>query len=62
MFKTAVFEYKNRISVEDKLQEFISKMTITNVIVKEDVTTINYSRPLLKKVPDAAFNLNLLTK
>jgi outer membrane lipoprotein-sorting protein len=62
MFKTAVFEYKNRISVEDKPQEFISKMTITNAILKDDVTTINYSRPLMKKVPDATFNLNLLTK
>jgi outer membrane lipoprotein-sorting protein len=62
MFKTAVFEYKNRINVEDKPQEFISKMIITNAIVKDDVTTINYSRPLLKKVPDATFNLNLLTK
>jgi hypothetical protein len=62
MFKTAVFEYKNRINVDDKPQEFISKMIITNAIVKDDVTTVNYSRPLLKKVPDATFNLNLLTK
>jgi outer membrane lipoprotein-sorting protein len=62
MFKTAIFEYKNRINVNDKPQEFISKMIITNAILKEDVTTISYSRPLLKKVPDATFNLNLLTK
>lgn len=62
MFKTATFEYKNRINVKDKPQEFISKMTITNAIMKDDVTVVNYSRPVMKKVPDATFNLNLLTK
>jgi len=62
MFKSATFEYKNRITLNDKPQEFISKMIITNAILKDDVTTISYSRPLLKKVPDATFNLNLLTK
>ena len=62
MFKTAIFEYKNRMTVEGKSQEFISKMTITNAIMKDDITVVNYSRPVLKKVSDATFNLNLLTK
>lgn len=62
MFKSAVFEYKNRITLDGKPQEFISKMEITNAIMKDDVTTISYGRPLLKKVSDATFNLNLLTK
>ena len=62
MFKMATFEYKNRINLNDKPQEFISRMTITNAIMKDDVTVINYSRPVMKKVPDATFNLNLLTK
>jgi outer membrane lipoprotein-sorting protein len=62
MFKSAIFEYKNRINLNDKPQEFISRMIITNAILKEDITTISYSRPVLKKVPDATFNLNLLTK
>ncbi len=62
MFKSATFEYKNRITLNDKPQEFISKMIITNAIMKDDVTTISYSRPLLKKVSDATFNLNLLTR
>jgi len=61
MFKMATFEYKNRINLNDKPQEFISRMTITNAIMKDDVTVINYSRPVMKKVPDATFNLNLLT-
>lgn len=62
MFKTAIFEYKNRITVEGKSQEFISQMTITNAIMKDDITVVKYSRPVLKKVSDATFNLNLLTK
>lgn len=62
MFKWALFEYKNRINLDNKPQEFISKMIITNAIMKDDVTTISYNRPLLKPVSDATFNLNLLTR
>ena len=62
MFKTATFEYKNSITINEKPREFISQMIITSAIIKEDVTTMYYSNPVLKKVPDATFNLNLLTK
>jgi hypothetical protein len=62
MFKTATFEYKNSILVENKPREFISKMIITSAIIKEDVTTMGYRKPSIKKVPDAIFNLNLLTR
>lgn len=62
MFKTAAFEYQNIITINGKPREFISRMTITSAIIKDDVTTINYSKPSLKNVTDAVFNLNLLTK
>jgi outer membrane lipoprotein-sorting protein len=62
MFKTATFEYKNSIIVDDKPREFISKMIITSAIIKEDVTTMAYHKPSIKKVPDSIFNLNLLTR
>jgi outer membrane lipoprotein-sorting protein len=62
MFKTAVFEYKNTVMINEKPREFISKMTITNAIMKNDVTTIHYSKPILKKVSNAVFNLNIMTK
>ena len=62
MFKTATFEYKNSITVEGKPREFISKMVITSAIVKEDVTTMDYRKVSIKKVPDSIFNLNLLTR
>jgi outer membrane lipoprotein-sorting protein len=62
MFKTASFEYQNSVTINDKPREFISKMTITSAIIKEDVTVIKYSKPLMKKVSDSVFNLNLITK
>jgi outer membrane lipoprotein-sorting protein len=62
MFKTATFEYNNNITINEKQREFISKMVITSAIIKEDITTMHYSKLVLKKVSDATFNLNLLTK
>ncbi|MBN1664995.1 MAG: outer membrane lipoprotein-sorting protein [Deltaproteobacteria bacterium] len=62
MFKTATFEYQNSIALEGREREFISRMTVNSAIVKEDVTTMSYQKPILKKVPDAFFNLNLLMK
>jgi len=62
MFKTAIFEYENSITIEDKPREFISRMVITNAIIKEDVTTMSYRKARFKKVPDSIFNLNLLVK
>jgi hypothetical protein len=62
MFKTAVFEYKNSITIDGKPREFISKMVITSALIKNDVTTMNYGRVVIRKVPDSVFNLNLLTR
>jgi hypothetical protein len=62
MFKTATFEYKNTITINEKPREFISKMIITSAIIKEDVTAMHYNNAVLKKVSDATFNLNLLTR
>jgi outer membrane lipoprotein-sorting protein len=62
MFKTATFQYKNSITIDGKPREFISEMVITSAIVKEDITTMNYARVAIKKIPDSTFNLNLLTK
>ena len=62
MFKSAEFEYKNNVTFKDQPREFISKMIITSAIIKGDVTILRYSKPSLKKVSDATFNLNLLTR
>jgi hypothetical protein len=62
MFKTAVFEYKNSITIDGKPREFISKMIITSALIKDDVTIMNYGQVLIREVPDSVFNLNLLTR
>jgi len=62
MFKTAVFEYENRIHNGDKSQLFVSKMVITDAVMKKNITTMNYSDVKINKIPEAAFNLNLLVK
>jgi len=62
MFKTATFDYKNSITIDGKPREFISRMVIASAVLKEDVTTMSYHHPLIKKVPDSVFNLNLFIK
>ena len=62
MFKSATFEYGNSIKIEGKPKPFVSKMIITDAVIKENVTTMTYSKIRLKKIPDATFNLNLLVR
>jgi hypothetical protein len=62
MFKSATFEYNNRIMVHDKPRSFVSKMVITNAVIKEDITTMTYSKVKMKRIPDSTFNLNLLVR
>ncbi|MCG2776908.1 MAG: outer membrane lipoprotein-sorting protein, partial [Desulfobacterales bacterium] len=62
MFKSATFEYNNRIMVQDEPRSFVSKMVITNAVIKEDITTMIYSKVKIKKIPDSTFNLNLLVR
>jgi outer membrane lipoprotein-sorting protein len=62
MFKSATFEYNNRIMVQDEPRSFVSKMVITNAVIKEDITTMMYSKVKIKKIPDSTFNLNLLVR
>jgi hypothetical protein len=62
MFKTASFEYRNSITVDGKTREFISRMVIADAVMKENVTTLNYRKATVKKVPDSRFNLNLLVR
>ena len=61
MFKTAVFEYKNSITIDGKPREFISRMVITSALIKNDVTTMDYGKVVIEKIPDSVFNLILST-
>jgi hypothetical protein len=61
-FKSATFEYENSITVEGRPMPFVSKMVITDALIEGNVTTMTYDKVALKKIPDAAFNLNLLVR
>jgi hypothetical protein len=61
-FKSAVFEYDNDILVNGASMPFVSKMVITDAVIKGNVTTLTYGKITLKKIPDSAFNLNLLRR
>jgi hypothetical protein len=62
LFKSAEFEYNNRISIDGNPREFISRMVITSALIKNDVTTMDYGQVLIRAIPDSVFNLNLLTQ
>ena len=61
-FKSATFEYDNSIMIDDKLRPFVSRMVITDAVIKDNVTTMIYGEVTLKSIPDSAFNLNLLRR
>ena len=61
-FKSATFEYENSIMIQGKPQPFVSKMVITDAVMKSNVTTMTYGKVKVKKIPDSTFNLNLLVR
>lgn len=60
MFKMARFEYENVVTLRNEPRSFISKMVITDALINSNVTTLNFREPILVKVPDSTFDLNLL--
>jgi hypothetical protein len=59
MFKSATFEYKNRIQLRNKPHPFISIMIITDALIEKNVTTLRFDKQKLVKVPPSTFDLNL---
>lgn len=62
LFKTATFEYDNQIHISGKAFPFVSKMEITDALIRQNITTLYYSRVKVMPIPDAAFDLNLLVR
>ena len=62
LFKTATFEYNNRVKIDGNTQPFISKMVIKDAVIKENITTMIYRKVKIKNIPDSDFNLNLLVR
>ncbi len=61
-FKTASFEYKNSITVNQKKIPFISKMIIQDVKNKKNQSMMSYSKLNLGALPEAIFNINNLSR
>jgi hypothetical protein len=61
-FKSATLEYDNSITVNQSTRPFVSKMIITDPVIKENITVMSYGKVTIKKIPDSAFNLNLLVR
>lgn len=62
LFKTAEFEYENRIRYQGEEIPFVSRMVIRDAIRPQEVTTLEYSDITVKELPDSTFNLNLLVR
>jgi outer membrane lipoprotein-sorting protein len=60
LLKTATFKYENQVEADGAPHPFMSQMTITDAVIKDNVTVMSYRDVLPQAIPDAAFNLNLL--
>jgi len=60
ILKSARFEYKNQIDQGNTPQPFISKMTIKDALIEDNITTLYFSKPKVVEVPSSTLDLNLL--
>lgn len=60
MFKTARFEFEQKIEVEGVKKPFISKIVITDTLVRDNITTMKFSSPKMVALSDSTFDVNLL--
>lgn len=58
-FKSARMEYDNRVVREGEPKPFISRITIHGEILEKEMTVLTFTDPVLKKIPNYAFDLNL---
>jgi hypothetical protein len=61
-FKLAEMEYGNKVLIDGKERPFISKITMYDELMSEDVTYLNLTKPRFEPLPDYVFNLNLFMK
>ncbi|MEW6039457.1 MAG: outer membrane lipoprotein-sorting protein [Pseudomonadota bacterium] len=61
-FKTADMEFSNTVKVDGKTRPFISKITMRDTLINENLTYMHMNKPRLEALPDYIFNLNLFMK
>jgi outer membrane lipoprotein-sorting protein len=63
MFKSATFEYKNKITVNGAApQPFVSKMTILDPLKPANKTVISFQSPRAEPHADSLFNVNNIVR
>jgi hypothetical protein len=62
VFKTAQFEYRNRLSYGGKTYPFVSQMKILDPQNPKDYTVLTYRTPHVKNLPASLFNINNLVR
>lgn len=62
VFKAAIFEYGQKIQVNGKSQDFVSRMTITDPAQKGNETRIVYGPARLEEHPESLFNINNIVR
>ena len=60
--KSARFAFDHQVEVNGEQRPFISRIEISDAIIEANVTTMEFSTPELKVLPDSTFNVNLLTR
>jgi outer membrane lipoprotein-sorting protein len=61
-FKLADMDYDNTVNIAGEERPFISKITMREALMSEDVTYLNLTKPRFDALPDYVFNLNLFMK
>jgi len=59
-FKSATFEYNHEVMLNNQPRPFISKIMILDSFLKGNKTTMLFGKPIIGKIPDSVFDLNLL--
>lgn len=62
VFKSATFEYGNTLKAGAQEVPFLSRVTITDAAVPENVSTIQYSAPRMEDVPATLFDVQSLVR
>ena len=60
VFKSATFENNNSIRTPEGPRPFVSTMTIADALIKDNITTLSFSEPMLREIPPSTFDLNFL--
>jgi Outer membrane lipoprotein-sorting protein len=61
-FKSATMESANTVRIDGEVRPFISKITIYDELLSSDVTTLNLTKPIFRKLAAYNFDVNLFVK